>query len=273
MFIVGASPMNARRGTRRIVDSPATLIGQDSRVVKVSSRPLDLARRSLFDPRSTLSRTFIDSRSEIEDIESSRDHLTPSSASSRLGEEKRDRLTSHDELDHGVQRVAVVHDALVRATVGRRDGVQVQRVIFQRQGHSVAKVPDDGRAAALVLEQPHPVRPPLQHQHQRVLRHPRAPQRHGLTRFHDHFLHQRVHGICEQETVVVSVPSRRARVRRGIDFAMDGREGGAIDWGFSFGVIERISSEWNPVGVGGAFVDFTTRASPRQPSLKGRTGL
>jgi len=84
-------------------------------------------------------------------------------------------LTSHDEFDHGFRRIPVVHETLVRTAVGGGDGMQLQRIIFQRQGHSVLFCsPHDSRASALILEQPHPVCPPLEHQHQRILRHPRT---------------------------------------------------------------------------------------------------
>lgn len=118
--------------------------------------------------------------------------------------------TSHDELDHSFRRIPIVHETLVHTAVGGSDGMQLQRIIFQRQGHSVLFCsPYDGCTSALILEQPHPVCPPLEHQHQRILRHARTAQRDVLPRFHDHLLHQRIRGICEHKDPFVIIIARR----------------------------------------------------------------
>lgn len=110
-------------------------------------------------------------------------------------------LTSDDELDHSFRRISVVHETLVHTAVGGGDGMQLQRIIFQRQRHSVLFCSShDSRASALILEQPHPVCPPLEHQHQRILRHSRTPQCDVLPRLHDDVFHQRIHGICEHRS-------------------------------------------------------------------------
>ena len=110
-------------------------------------------------------------------------------------------LTSDDELDHSFRRIPVVHETLVHTAVGGGDGMQLQRIIFQRQRHSVLFCsPHDSRTSALILEQPHPVCPPLEHQHQWILRHSRTPQRDVLPRLHDDVFHQRIHGICEHRS-------------------------------------------------------------------------
>lgn len=125
--------------------------------------------------------------------------------------------TSHDELDHSFRRIPVVHETLVHTGVGGGDGMQLQRIIFQRQGHSVLfRSPYDGCTLALILEQPHPVCPPFEHQHQRILRYTRTAQRDVLPSLDDHLLHQRIHGICEHRDSLCSSHGERYRCDKNI---------------------------------------------------------